>query len=226
MNDKWTFYNANIAPFFRKYSIPLKIFLFVRWLRTPYQKFVEHLPEKGTCLDLGCGHGLLTITAAVRKKDLSVIGIDHDGARLGWWGKARRKPANLSFICESFVDYLLRPGQKERHSALLAIDVFHYFDYSMQETMIEGITRSLGETGVFIMREINPESGVSSGFNYLYERIVTRIGFTKGENVFLRTVAAWKSLLSRNFSVEAIPCASLPFSDVLFVCRKRAFSCP
>jgi 2-polyprenyl-6-hydroxyphenyl methylase/3-demethylubiquinone-9 3-methyltransferase len=221
MFDNIKYYFREIAPFYKRNNYLLRIYLFIRWIWTPYLKFADYLPDTGSIIDLGCGHGLLSLVIALKKHHTEVIGVDHDRVRIEFLNRLPSRIKNLKIVFESITGYLSRiKNNKEKYSAVVMIDVIHYFDYPVQERIIEIVSELLSESGIFMMREINPKAGLNSKINYAYEKIATGIGFTKGEHVFLRPVTEWKKILSSLFHVEVVPCSRFPFSDILYVCKK------
>src|SRR5262249_47612295 len=63
-------------------GLKTRAFLLARWALTPYSRMAEALPPSGDILDLGCGHGLLALSAALGSPHREILGIDHDDERI------------------------------------------------------------------------------------------------------------------------------------------------
>ncbi|MDR3607928.1 MAG: class I SAM-dependent methyltransferase [Oligoflexia bacterium] len=196
-----------------------RLFLDARFRLTPYSKMASQLPNEGRILDLGCGHGLLSLTLALAEPKRDVIGIDHDSERVRLAQVAAEGVSNLHFERGS----LLAPPPGPWHG-IAAIDVFHYFEPRVQNTILGHLRETLGPDGVFIMREVDPEGGVAAVWNRAYETIATRTGFTqtKQAGLHFRTPSEWSRQLEKSgFNVSAERCSSPLFADILYVCRPR-----
>jgi ubiquinone/menaquinone biosynthesis C-methylase UbiE len=147
------------------------------------------------------------------------VGIDHDASRISQGTQAFRDLQNISFTQGSLsnlpADYPC--------DGIAMIDVMHYFDPETQAKLIQQAHRLLSPGGKLIIREVNPQGGVSSIWNRIYEKIATGIGFTRSEkkDLFFRTISGWTSLLEAGgFKVRSEPCTSFVFADILYICER------
>lgn len=208
---------AHVLSRYRRAPVGTRFFLFWRWHLTPYRRIASRLPARGRVLDLGCGHGLLSFALAVGGPDREVLGIDHDPARVACASEAATGQANLRFEpgnilqCET-------PGPFQ---GVALVDLMHYFPPEQQEKLIRDAHDRLGPSGILLVREVDPATGIASSWNRIYEKIATKTGFTRTEahTMFFRTVSEWKGLIERHgFRVSAERCSSALFSDTLFIC--------
>lgn len=203
-------------------SAPLGIrtFLKIRWNLTPYSRMISKLPPLGSVLDLGCGHGLLSLTLALRHPSRRVLGIDHDQERVNLAQKASRGVRNLEISQGSILEM---PGGK--FSAVTLIDVMHYFEPEQQEKLLRQVHQGLESGGTLLLREVDPSPGILSTWNRVYEWIATHTRFTRSEKMTLhfRSPREWERLLKRTgFRVRFERCSSALFSDVLFISERAS----
>lgn len=201
-------------------SLGGKLFLAARWYLTPYEKMASFLPSQGKILDMGCGHGLFAMAAAMTGPGRQILGIDHDVKRIELARNAAQGMSNLEFKTGDMTQI---PGTG--YDGIALIDVMHYFPMNVQETIFENAYRALRAGGTILVREVEPSRGAVSAFNQLYEKIATTTGFTqtKKESLHFRTRQGWESALSAiGFQVRSEPCSSRLFADILYIGKKLA----
>jgi len=103
----------------------------------------NHLPRNGVVYDLGCGHGLFSLSLAQQSPESQVIGIDHDAQRIRLAKEAGRGLSNIRFESRDFFEV----KGLERPQAISMIDVLHYFDFSTQESHLAQAWRLLSDEG-------------------------------------------------------------------------------
>jgi SAM-dependent methyltransferase len=194
-------------------------FLRLRWWLTPYSRITSRLAPAGRILDLGCGHGLLALTAALERPDRELLGLDHDEKRIELAQRAAGTARNLRFETRPML-----PLPDSRYRGILMIDVLHYFPAETQAELIRQAFDSLEPGGTLLVREVDPHQGFISKLNRTYERLATGVGFTRskmGTTHQFRSVSDWETLLATpGFQVRSERCSAPIFSDVLFVAEK------
>ncbi len=212
------------SPEARK-SLGTRLFLNLRWHFTPYDEMARELPRWGRLLDLGCGYGLLAMELALSERAREVIGVDHDTARISVAAQASQGISNLRFEEGS----VLAPPSGP-FAGIAIIDTLHYFEPRVQEGILQGVFQALAPGGTLIAREVNPDAGLVSKWNRLYERIATSSGFTRtsrqtagaeGKPLHFRNPEQWTGLLERlGFTVRVRKCSHPLFADMLYVATK------
>lgn len=194
-------------------------YLALRWRFTPYERMAERIPNSGTILDLGCGHGLFSITLALQTSRRHIIAVDHDENRILSAKSAATAVPNLEFRS---VDLLTALRSMEGPLAAVSIlDTIHYLLPQHQEELVRLAYERLSKGGVLLVRDVDPGNGFVSVCNQAYERLMTGIGFTRGHHLHFRKAEEWKELFqSHGFGVTSEMCAKFPFADRLFVCLK------
>lgn len=223
----------NLWERYREAPFGTRVFLVLRWFLTPYHQMAAHLPMEGTILDLGCGHGLFALMAALKSPARKMIGIDHDAARIAQGSRAIQDLKNISLSKGTLADLSAEKStegspeksDETRISGIAIIDVMHYFDPDTQNTVLKQAHQLLSPGGTLIVREVDPQGGVVSSWNRIYEKLATGIGFTqtdvKSKGLFFRTIPGWTDLLeSAGFKVRSEPCTSFLFADILYICER------
>lgn len=223
------FTKTHAAALFNLYSgahFSTKFFLFLRILLTPYQKMANELPRAGKILDQGCGHGLFSAQLAFSSDKRKVIGLDHDENRIKLAQNATQNLANLEFSNGSFFDQSFLNDNTNSFEGVALIDVLHYFNSEEQLFILKNANTVLKSGGVVIFREVNPDAGLVSKWNRVYEKLATFTKFTKSKNevaLTFRLPAEWEDLLIQaGFkNVHSKSCSSFLFADVLFKGEKE-----
>jgi ubiquinone/menaquinone biosynthesis C-methylase UbiE len=194
---------------------------------TPYREIAAALPESGRILDLGSGHGLLSIALSQGSTAREIIGIDHDEARVRLAQRAVSRLASPSVPRFEVADLEKALGKfaSGSLSGIAMIDILHYLSSESQTALLHGGARALRPEGILLVREVDPKGGPTAVWNRFYEKIATRIGFTQSarRDLVFRDVDGWTTMLeAAGFRVHSEACGSQLFSDVLFVARRLA----
>jgi cyclopropane fatty-acyl-phospholipid synthase-like methyltransferase len=180
----------------------------------------EKLPLSGTILDIGCGHGLFCIAAALQSPTRKILGLDHDANRVHLGTEIQKYFPNITL---QFGNMSHLPMSSQGYAAIVAIDVMHYFNPQTQELILKQLFALLPSQGRLLIRDVNPDAGFISVWNKFYEKIATFIKFTQSEQktLYFRTPSEWEALLKTiGFRVQSERCSSFLFSDILYVCDR------
>ena len=217
----------SIASLYSGAPISTRSYISLRWWLTPYREIAAVLPRSGRVLDLGSGHGLLSLALSMGSDRREVIGIDHDHARvrLAEGAVARHQSLSKPRFEVGDLEKALATFPSGSLSGIAMIDILHYLAPDSQAKLLHEAARVLEPGGILAVREVDPEGGLAAIWNRFYENVATRIGFTQSAraNLEFRTVADWTSVLeTAGFDVRSEPCGSPLFSDVLFVALRPA----
>jgi uncharacterized protein len=216
---------AKILSLFSGAPRSTRWFIWLRWRLTPYREIAAVLPTVGRVLDLGSGHGLLSLALSMGSAQREIIGIDHDQARVRLAERAAASQQSLSKprFEVGDLEIVLATFASGSLSGIAMIDILHYLAPEAQSALLHEAARVLEPGGILAVREVDSEGGVAAVWNRFYENVATRIGFTQSRRTHLefRSVAGWTSILENTgFEVRSEPCGSPIFSDVLFIARR------
>ncbi len=211
-----------IVPLFSEAPLSTRCFIWLRWALTPYRRIASVLPARGRVLDLGSGHGLLSLALSLSSDEREIIGIDHDAGRVRVAQRAiahsesvsrpKFEVGDLGKALAKFPDGSL--------AGIAMIDILHYFDAPAQTALLDEAARALKPGGTLAIREVDTEGGVAAAWNRLYENLSLTVGFTRSlrRRLQFRSASDWTGMLERaGFVVRSEPCGSPIFSDVLFI---------
>jgi uncharacterized protein len=218
---------TRIASLFSGAPFSTRSFIWLRWKLTPYREIAAAMPSRGRILDLGSGHGLLSLALSMGSNRREIIGIDHDQTRvrLAERAAARRDSLSKPRFEVGDLEGALGTFASGSLSGVAMIDILHYLAPEGQAALLHQAARVLEPDGVLAVREVDSDGGVAALWNRFYENVATRIGFTQSARSHLefRSVAEWTRLLeSAGFDVRSEQCGSRIFSDVLFIGRRPA----
>ena len=180
------------------------------------------LPDRGRVLDLGSGHGLLSLALSQGSDQREIVGVDHDAGRvlLAEKAMANRESALRPTFEVGDLEKALATFQDGSLAGIAMIDILHYFDDAAQNTILNEAARVLKPEGILAVREVDSDGGIATVWNRVYEHVATRVGFTQSarRQLHFRSASGWTRMLERaGFAVRSEPCGSSIFSDVLFV---------
>lgn len=205
---------------YRQAPLGTQLFLHARWHWTPYEAIAARLPDQGTILDLGSGHGLLSMTLALGSERRRVRGIDHDPLRVAVAQRAGRRLSNLHFEIGSLLD-AIHDDLSADLTGIVVMDTLHYLSAEEQEAFAARAYALLPPGGVLLVREVDADAGRTFFWNRWHERLMTGLGFTRGERLIFRGRAEWEDLFRKHgFEAASERCGRFPFADVLFACRR------
>ena len=218
---------TRIASLFSEAPLPTRCFIQLRSALTPYRQIAALLPGPGRILDLGSGHGLLSLALSMNPGRREIIGIDHDQrrVRLAEGAAARLESVSKPRFEVGDIEKGLARFASGSLSGIAMIDILHYFAPDGQAALLHEAARVLEPGGILAVREVDSEGGFAAVWNRSYENVATRVGFTRSARSRLefRSVSGWTSMLeTAGFEARSEPCGSPIFSDVLFIGRRRA----
>jgi len=177
--------------FWKFYAIKKKIF--------PIQICLEHLPSKGTLVDLGCGNGLFTGLLAISHPDLTITGIDDDENKINLAKKVFKNFSNIQFLKSDIVKISFPSAN---HFSL--IDVLYLIPFDLQKEILKRIFNALPANGGLIIKEMDTKPAIKYMFNWLQETISVKIiRRTLGSRFYFRSCDSMLSVLE-----------SVGFSDI------------
>jgi len=177
----------------------------VRWWSCPFPAVEAHVPVTGRILEVGAGHGLLSLYLGLASPERSVVGIDIDERKLDL---ARTAAANLR-AGEADVSFALvtpdalPPGPFD---AVVIADVVYLLAEKDRTALLERCAAALGDDGVLVLKETDHTVRGKSVLTTLQEKLATGLGVTAGEHVDFPTVAELAQVLQdQGLTVTHVP---------------------
>lgn len=116
------------------------------------------IPEGGTCLDVGCGSGALTIAVAKRNPQAKVVGVDLWGAE---YASFSRRLCESNARAEGVDNASFRPGdaqqlpfEDESFDAVTSNYVYHNIAGSNKQALLRETFRVLRKGGTFAIHDL------------------------------------------------------------------------
>ena len=169
----------------------------VRWASIPLDAVEQELPDSGEVLEIGCGHGLFSLTAALASHDRRVIGTDIDGAKLV---EARRaaQAAGLNQERLEFqqVEADWRPPSDHLYDAVVIIDVLYLLGISAALNLVAAAARAVKPGGRLLVKEMDTTLRAKAAWCSTQELISTKLTrVTEGETVQLVPLDALRAVM-------------------------------
>ena len=99
-----------IIRVFKTKNLALMFFLVLRYLILPLKKVSIYLPKKGTFIEVGCGHGIISYFLAKDEVKRNILAIDPDKRRIMHAKKMFNNVNNLKFekrFFDKWADYII-----------------------------------------------------------------------------------------------------------------------
>ena len=152
----------------------------VRWATCPFPAVAARLPQAGRILEIGCGHGLLSLYLALGSSDRSLTGIDVDEDKLGA-ARAAADGAGLDASFEVASDGELPEGPWD---GMAIVDVLYLLSASDQAGLLRACADGLAPGGVLVVKEMALVPRWKLRWNTLQETAAVKIlGITEGEEL-------------------------------------------
>jgi len=198
-----------------KNKLPLsaRLYLKLRPLIIPFELIEDHVPQKGTIVDVGCGFGIFANYLALKSKKRKVIGIDLVEKRISLANKTYGNISNLSFFCGDITDTKIPSAD-----VITAVDVFHHIPtLELQTKLLKSCFSVLSENGKLIIKDLDTKPLWKHWWNWIHDYLMTG-----GEQVFYQDQNMFKNLLEKTgFHLEKkMNIKNYPYAHVLFIAKK------
>lgn len=196
-----------------------RLFVRLRALLSDLPVIERHAPERGTILDVGCGHGLLSNLLALGSANRDVLGIDLDAQKIEAARRTIAGRTNIRFEVAAAAD-----APAGSYHAITVGDVFYLIPPDEQRELMARFQRLLIPGGLFLWKSQVRAPRWKYAITYGQEWIMTHLGPTSGHGLhFLDTDESLTALRDAGFDAAALLLPSWrPYPDVLFIARTPA----
>jgi 2-polyprenyl-3-methyl-5-hydroxy-6-metoxy-1,4-benzoquinol methylase len=159
----------------------------VRWATCPFPAVAAQLPAAGRILEVGCGHGLLSLHLAAASPSREVHGIDVDGDKLQ---AARAAAARGGLACtfERVEGDHLPAGPWD---GIAIVDVLYLLGADDQLGLLVSCAQALAPGGVLVVKEMALVPRWKATWNSVQEMAAVRLlRITEGDELTFLDPAA------------------------------------
>ena len=200
-------------------DIGTKIFISLRKIIFPFVKIKQYIPQGGKILDVGCGHGILSVMVAKSSPNTNVLGIDPSKDKIVQAKKLARGIKNLEFKC-GYLENL----KAHNFDAIIIADVVCLMPTQDKLKMLKRIKNKLKRGGMLIFKDVEKKKSFFYYFMIFEEFLMAKVfklTFTNHNQTYLMTKSEYKTLLQdAGFKIKTIKRIKghLPYPHILFIC--------
>jgi 2-polyprenyl-3-methyl-5-hydroxy-6-metoxy-1,4-benzoquinol methylase len=199
-----------------------------RWWTAPLAEVERATPVQGRVLEIGCGHGLLSLYLALSSPARRVVGVDIDRDKIA---VARRAAERLD-EGEAHVSFLaVEPGELPEgpFGAVVICDVLYLLGPHARTELIEASAGRLGPDGVLLIKEAARTPRWKGLLTVAQEHLATSVlRITEGDSVdFADPDQFAAQLTGLGFASETRRVdRGYPHPHVLLTARRAGLACP
>ena len=153
----------------------------LRWTSCPFAAVERNVPTAGSVLDLGCGHGLLSLYLAATGPERVISGVDVDPAKL-----RSARAAAKGFPAVSFFDAPdgWRPVPGETWDGIVIVDMLYLLGRGPALELLTSAATALAPGGRLVVKEIDVRPRWKYQLALYQEKLATRVAhITQGSEV-------------------------------------------
>lgn len=152
----------------------------VRWATCPFPAVAAQLPATGRILEVGCGHGLLSLYLALTSLERTVVGTDVDEDKLA----AAQKAAEGAGLAASFEVVKGAELPDGPWAGVAIVDVLYLLPADDQRSLLQACAGLVSPGGTLVVKEMALEPRWKATWNRLQETAsVKLLGITEGEEL-------------------------------------------
>lgn len=143
----------DVLSLYRSAPLSVRAHVRVRWTTCPLRAVAAQLPPEGRLLEVGCGHGLFSLHAALCSPGRSVLGVDGDRRKVEQARAAAARARARGAHCD--ID-LAPPGAVPEGpwDAVALIDVLYLHAPDAHRRLVAECAGRLGPGGVLAVKEM------------------------------------------------------------------------
>jgi cyclopropane fatty-acyl-phospholipid synthase-like methyltransferase len=176
----------------------------VRARTCPFGALEARVPSGARVLDVGCGHGLLSISLALGSPGRTVRGVDIDRDKLPYARRAANAAGLDNVTFEAVAPDWVPDGTWD---AIVIADVLYLMGPEAARDLLARLAGALADGGVVLVKEIDVRPAWKYRLAQVQEQIATKVArITEGGAVeFLPPAAIGATLGAAGLHVEHVP---------------------
>ena len=197
-----------------------RLFVHLRRCLVPMQSIAEWIPSAGSILDIGCGHGLISLALACAQAKRRILAIDPSSAKIEIAARAGKTLPNVEFRRSLAEDI-----HNEKFDVILLIDVLYLLPYEQKLALLRKCRDLLASDGTLIIKSSDTHPAWKYAVTYVQEKFMTGAGLTLGHCGlhFLSCQKKHALLNHAGFITDAHHLQHwTPYPHAFFVARQRA----
>lgn len=155
----------------------------VRWWTCPFPAIEALVPTSGRVLDVGCGHGLLSIYLAATAPDRVVHAVDIDDQKVAVGVDAARRSGVAERVTFEVVERGWRP-RAEHYDAVVANDVLYLMGRVHAGAFLTAAAAAIRPGGRVVVKEMASTPRWKASLNEAQELLATKVlRITEGDTL-------------------------------------------
>jgi 2-polyprenyl-3-methyl-5-hydroxy-6-metoxy-1,4-benzoquinol methylase len=172
--------SRRLLSLYRGAPAPVLAHVRVRWTTCPFRAVAAQVPSAGPVLEVGCGHGLLSLYLALGSPDRRVTGVDVDQDKLAA-ARAASARGGLDAAFQAVEGAALPEGP---WAGIAIVDVLYLLPAADQSSLLRSCAGLLAPGGTLVVKEMAPVPRWKARWNAIQETGAVKIlGITEGEEL-------------------------------------------
>ncbi len=208
-------------------SLPFRIQVQV-WARLiclqPILKAIEeYIPvTSDRWVDLGCGHGLVSLLVASRRKG-TILGVEASPSRFAIAQRAAHGLQDVTFQHGNIAEMSIPPS-----TTILLIDVLYLFPDDIQQRILINCARALTHNGILLIKDNTTIPRWKYGYTNCEEKLKLLFRAYDTETIKspnYRTPDSWRHLITQanlQIHAELFIKSPAPYPGIIYICQNSS----